>query len=223
MCPVARLPEQLTLRTSQNIASRSSGKHICRFYANTRFRTCRPGRILGPLWAPLKTSLFWFWRPCCSTLQFLDFFVFFENTTLAQHGDQNRVFFFMSQKCWFCVLLQKHQYYCRGVAKIKRLPLAPHRCEGLQIRIFNTSAVILWFFVMPRKLFFLTFCSETTILLPMRVAATLFRRVKKQRCIVKMLFWLQPGACHYLQCPLNPSQKHVFSATFSVSLRCWIL
>ena len=58
--------------------------------------------------------------------------------------------------------------------------------------------------------------SETTDLLPMRVPATLFKRVKRQRYIVKMLFWLRPGACHYLQCPLNSSHKHVFKATFSL-------
>ena len=104
------------------------------------------------------------------------------------------------------MLLQKHQCHSRGVAKINRLHLALHLREHRRNNFFNTSRVILRFFMLPSMLFFPASCTKTTILLPMRVPATLFRRSK--------LFWLQPGACLYSRYPLNPSHKHVFVAAF---------
>ena len=120
------------------------------------------------------------------------------------------------------MLLQNHHCRSRGVARINRLHLAPHLCDRRRMCFYNTSRVILLVFMLSRMFRFTPLFSNITNLLPMRVPAPLFRRVQNQRCIMKMCFWLQPGACLYLRCPLNPSRKHVFVAAFCVcSGRCF--
>ena len=143
----------------------------------------------------------------------------FKIIVLAQHGDQNLMFSLYCEKCCFKCVLEKRPKTIRGVAKINKARFGQHICGHRRTSFCNTSRVILRFFMLSQMSLFSLCYGRITILLPMRVPASFLRRAKKPRYITKMLFWLQPGACHYLPCPLNSSHKHVFNATFSFSLR----
>ena len=114
----------------------------------------------------------------------------------------------------FSCVLENTQKTIRGVAKFTKSRFARPSCEQLRICFCNTSRVILRFFVLSPMPFFSACYSKTAILLLTRVPAPFSKPTHKQRYIMKMLLWLQPGACFNLQCALNSSQKH-FVADFS--------
>ena len=140
-------------------------KYIIQMYCIMHTSTCLH---------PFDALWFWFSLRFCSTLLIAWFYHFFGTTILAQHGDQYPAFSVIPRNCWFYVLLRKHKYHLRGVAEFSRLPLAPHRCEGLTIKICNTSAVILLVLLLPWICSFSLLCRRTLILIPMQCGSDTF-------------------------------------------------